>query len=200
MAVTEGKIGPLAVTNDKIANGTITEAKLATAVQTKLNTLAGGVPNNSIGSIHIINGSILGTDICDNTIGIEKIEPQVSDRLITLENPTGLITIVSSSFSTTWFQFEALYKDKLGGYNSFYNAVNKINAGMTHHFVYTSNKFLYGDNPILRIKITNATPTNYTLHQGASLKTDYPVTGAYHYEFEDIFSGGVKNMVFEVAV
>ena len=60
------------ILGEDISNGTITEDKLSSAVQTKLN-LAGTIPANSINSSHIINGSILTADISDNAITNAKI-------------------------------------------------------------------------------------------------------------------------------
>ena len=62
-----------------ISNGTITEANLETAVQTKLN--ATRIAPNSIDSTHIITGSILGTDISNGTITEAKLETAVQNKL-----------------------------------------------------------------------------------------------------------------------
>ena len=63
-----------------ISDGTITEANLETAVQTKLNATRIIAPN-SINSTHIINGSILGTDISNGTITEANLETSVQTKL-----------------------------------------------------------------------------------------------------------------------
>ena len=72
LAVTQSKIGPKAVGTGKIDDLAVTEGKLSTAVQTKLNAV-GTIGANSINSSHIIDGSILTIDICNNAITTGKI-------------------------------------------------------------------------------------------------------------------------------
>ena len=67
-----------------ISNGTITEANLETAVQTKLN--ATRIAPNSIDSTHIITGSILGTDISNGTISLAKFNSSFNATINTLIN------------------------------------------------------------------------------------------------------------------
>ena len=69
-----------------ISNGTISEAKLETAVQTKLNAGGGAIAPNSIDSTHIIDGSILGTDISSGTISLAKFNSSFNTIINTLIN------------------------------------------------------------------------------------------------------------------
>ena len=73
-----------------ISAGTITEDKLSSAVQTKLN-LAGTIPANSINSSHIIDGSILGTDISAGTINLSNLSASAISSLTTLTIPANSI-------------------------------------------------------------------------------------------------------------
>ena len=179
-----------------------------------------GLTENSVNSSHIINGSILGTDISEgtitsynildgtilgtdissNTIGLENLDQQFKDELYTIANPTGLITITNNGLSTTWFKFKAYYLDLSNNEHIFYDSPNKIGIGTAHHCLYTSNMFLYGANPVLRIKITNASVTRRTILQGAKLLNESIVAGEYIINFEEVYYNNVKNMVLDIEV
>jgi hypothetical protein len=65
-------VNPSSGGNQTIADGSITEAKLDAGLTTKVNAV-GSVSEGYITSFHIATGSILGTDICGNTITYANI-------------------------------------------------------------------------------------------------------------------------------
>jgi len=70
-----GTIPDGSILNIKIANGTISSAKLDASLNALINAGGGGgsVAEGSITSFHIATGSILGTDISHNTITYDNI-------------------------------------------------------------------------------------------------------------------------------
>jgi hypothetical protein len=75
------------ILNIKIANGTISSAKLDASLNALIS--AGGVAEGSITSFHIATGSILGTDICGNTITYANI---ANDAVTNTKIANGAIT------------------------------------------------------------------------------------------------------------
>ena len=71
-----------------IADGSITEAKLDAGLTTKVNAV-GSVAEGSITSFHIATGSILGTDICGNTITYANI---ANDAVTNTKIANGAVT------------------------------------------------------------------------------------------------------------
>ena len=197
--ITGNKIASTTISGEHIAIGTITEANLTTAVQTKLNAV-GSVGNSSIGSIHIIDGSILGTDICHNTIGLENLDNQLKDGLQFLANPTGLITMINAETSSVGYKYEAYYIDLSNNEHLFYSSVVKVFAERSISCIYSPNIYLYGANPVLRIKISGASVTGTTIHQGAIILSESIVSQQHIFDFEEVFYNNVKNLIVELEV
>ena len=66
------------ITNSNIADLTISQNKFSQVFLDRINTIEssiGYIPPNSVNSSHIVNGSILTADICDNAITIDKLAP-----------------------------------------------------------------------------------------------------------------------------
>ena len=187
----------------------------------------GELTADSIDSSHIINGSILSTDICNNTItgtdiasatitgsnianetivgdniandtiGLNKIEPFVGATLKKLLNPTGLITIYNRGSSTEWFIFKIYYKDDIGNYIPIYEYPTRLFPQGVACCYYINNKFDYGINPILRIRILYNTVNDAVCLQGASLVYSSIAVDDSSFDFEDVFFDG-NNMIFQV--
>lgn len=66
-SITNIKLADASITNIKITDGTISSAKLDASLNALISA-GGGLTANSVNSSHIINGSILGTDISGATI------------------------------------------------------------------------------------------------------------------------------------
>lgn len=201
-AITFDKLAYNSVGNTRIINGAVTHEKLSSNCVQSHNIVDGTILGTdicgaTITSSNIANETIVGDNIANDTIGLNKIEPFVGATLKKLLNPTGLITIYNKGSSTTWFIFKIYSKNDIGSYDLIYDYTPKLLPGETAYCYYINNKFDYGINPILRIRILYNNVNDYACLQGASLVYSSIAVDDSYFEFEDVFFD-YNNMIFQV--
>ena len=191
-AVTHEKLSSNCIQSHNIVNGTILGSDISDATITASNIAVG-----TITSSNIAYETIVGDNIANETIGLNKIEPFVGETLKKLLNPTGLITIYNRGSSTAWFAFKIYSKDDIGNYNQTYDYPIKLFPQGTAYCYYINNKFDYGINPILRIRILYNTVNYFACLQGASIGDSSIDVDDSWFDFEDVFFD-TNNIFFEV--
>ena len=184
---TNGQTGPTGPagqngTNASITSGSITGTHIA---------------SKTITSSNIADETIVGDNIANDTIGLNKIEPFVGATLKKLLNPTGLITIYNKGSSSAFFNFRIYSKNDIGSYDLIYTFPTRLYPQGTAYCYYISNKFDYGINPILRIRILDNNVNDYACLQGASLADRSIAVDDSWFDFEDVFYD-TNNIVFQV--
>ena len=188
----DGELTADSVDSSHIINGSILSTDICN------NTITGSkIASGTITSSNILNGTIHNDDIADNIIGVEKLEEYVGETLKKSLNPTGLITIYNRGSSTAWFAFKIYSKDDIGNYNQTYDYPIKLFPQGTAYCYYISNKFDYGINPVLRIRILYNTVNYFACLQGASIGDSSIDVDDSWFDFEDVFFD-TNNIFFEV--
>jgi hypothetical protein len=124
----------------------------------------GGLTENSVNSSHIIDGSILGTDICDNTIPFTKLDNAFQTVLFGLY--TGIFEITNNISGVT-FNASFYYIDDASPVYLFENE-ELTSAGDTKFIAYGSLPYnfavipfyLESDKTITSYSLTQANPRN----------------------------------------
>ena len=201
-AITFDKLAYNSVGNTRIINGAVTHEKLSSNCVQSHNIVDGTITGTDIASAtitgsNIANETIVGDNIANDTIGLNKIEPFVGGTLKKLLNPTGLITIYNKGSSSAFFNFKIYSKNDIGSYDLIYTFPTRLYPSGTACCYYINNKFDYGINPILRIRILDNTVDNVVCLQGASLVYSSIAVDDSYFEFEDVFFD-YNNMIFQV--
>ena len=180
------------ITSANIQDGTISGTDIAS------ETIKGSnIAKGTITSYNIEDGTILGTDISDNTIVAEKLGTHLRERIETLENPSGLITIINVNNSTNWFIFDVAYEDAVGTFHTIYTSPARLLPTMLGYCYYTSNKVLYGVNPILRIRIIYNDVLTASCLQGATILSSVIAPDESIFLLKDVFLTH-NNLILEV--
>jgi hypothetical protein len=145
-----------------IALATIDISNLSASCIASLSGGGGGLTADSVNSSHIIDGSILGTDICNNTITGSNI----ADNTITYNKltPFGIIRIINESLSETEFNYDLyIYNDILGDYDFLVSAIRLKKSNSFSHFYQIANKYL---NMKLVVGSGGISVDSFNIHQG----------------------------------
>ncbi|MBL8159333.1 hypothetical protein JNJ66_02665 [Candidatus Saccharibacteria bacterium] len=141
-AVTTLKITDGAVTTAKIADGAVSETQLDAAVQTKLNTVGGGVADGAVTTAKLADDAVTTAKLGDGVVGTSKL---ADDAVTTAKVADGAITEA---------QLDAAVQTKL----------NTVGSGVADDSITTAK---LADGAVTTIKIANNAVTSAELANSA---------------------------------